>query len=200
MSDRGDQPAGRRPRADARRNRAKLLDTAKAIFAEKGSAAGLEEIARAAGVGIGTLYRHFPTRDALVEAVYRNETAQLAQAAERLAATHRPKDALRQWMLLFVDHMAAKRGMAEALNALVGGPSGLYAATGAQVKQAMTLLTDRAVAAGDIRLDMDPIDLLRAVAGVASLEPGPDWRQAAERLVDVLIAGLERAGSAGAAR
>jgi AcrR family transcriptional regulator len=194
VPDEGARLAARRPRTDAQRNRVRLLDMAKALFAEKGSSAGLEEIARAAGVGIGTLYRHFPTRDALVEAVYRTETAQLAEAAERLAAAHPPTEALREWMKLFIDYMATKQGMSEALNAMAGGPSGLYAASGTQMKQAMAMLCDRAAATGEIRLDMDPLDLLRAVAGVANVSAGPDWKQSAKRLVDILVAGLEQSG------
>src|SRR5580698_538469 len=119
----------RKARADAERNRLRLLETAKSAFAEKGPAASLEEIARATGVGIGTLYRHFPTRDALIEAVYRNETEQLVAAANGLAETHSPIGALREWLLLFVDYMATKHGMSEALNSIVGGASDLYSAT-----------------------------------------------------------------------
>jgi len=190
VADKGEPVAARKPRADAERNRIRLLGTAKAAFAEKGSDASLDEIARAAGVGIGTLYRHFPTRDALIEAVYRNETAQLAEAATRLAEVHPPVTALREWLLLFVDYMAAKQGMSEALNSIVGGTSGLYAASGAQAKQAIAKLVDGAVASGDIRLDIDPLDLLRALAGVANISSGPDWKHAAKRLVDILITGI----------
>jgi AcrR family transcriptional regulator len=187
----GAEPAAvRKPRADAERNRVRLLETAKAAFAEKGSAASLDEIARTAGVGAGTLYRHFPTRDTLIEAVYRNETEQLVAAANRLAETHSPISALREWLLLFVDHMATKHGMSEAFNSIVGGTSDLYSATTTQVKQAMARLIDRAVASGDIRLNFDPIDLLRALAGVANISSGPDGTQAARRMVDILIAGV----------
>ncbi|MEI9927861.1 MAG: TetR/AcrR family transcriptional regulator [Sphingomonas sp.] len=168
----------------------RLLEAAKAAFAEKGSAASLDEIARAAGVGIGTLYRHFPTRDALIEAVYRNETGQLADAAGRLAALHPPVAALREWMLLFVDYIAAKHGMSELLDSIVGGPSDLYAASGAQAKRAIAMLTERAVASGAIRLDLDPLDLLRALGGVASIGSGAGGEQAAKRLVDILLAGV----------
>jgi AcrR family transcriptional regulator len=122
--------AVRGPRIDAQRNRQRLLETAKATFAEKGEAAGLEEIARLAGVGIGTLYRHFPTRDALVEAVYRNETQQLAEAAAELATTHAPVEALRAWMRIFVDHIATKQLMAGVLGSIVGDCSDLYADAG----------------------------------------------------------------------
>jgi len=183
-------PTARKPRADAQRNRVRLLETAKAAFAEKGPGASLDEIARTAGVGAGTLYRHFPTRDALIEAVYRNETEQLVAAATRLAETYPPTGALREWLLLFVDYMATKHGMYEALNSLVGGTSDLYSASTAQLKQAMAKLIDRAVVSGDIRLDIDPFDLLRALAGVANVSAGPDGTQAAKRMVDILIAGV----------
>jgi AcrR family transcriptional regulator len=183
-------PTARKPRADAQRNRVRLLETAKAAFAEKGPGASLDEIARTAGVGAGTLYRHFPTRDALIEAVYRNETEQLVAAATRLAETYPPTGALREWLLLFVDYMATKHGMYEALNSLVGGTSDLYSASTAQLKQAMAKLIDRAVVSGDIRLDIDPFDLLRALAGVANVSAGPDGTQAAKRMVDILVAGV----------
>jgi AcrR family transcriptional regulator len=186
----GASAAVRKPRADAQRNRIRLLKTAKAVFAERGSGANLDEIARTAGVGAGTLYRHFPTRDALIEAVYRNETEQLVAAATRLAETHPPMTALREWLPLFVDYMATKHGMYEALNSIVGGTSDLYSASTAQVKQAIAKLIDRAVASGDIRLDFDPLDLLRALAGVANISSGPDGKQAAKRMVDILIAGV----------
>src|ERR1700761_4247480 len=185
-----DAASGRRPRADAERNRARLLETAKAAFAEKGSAASLDEIARTAGVGAGTLSRHFPTRDALVAAVYRNETEQLVSAADRLAEMQPPVAALREWLLLFVDYIATKHGMSELLNSMVGGTSELYSASTAQMTLAISKLVDRAVASGDIRLDLDPLDLLRALAGVANIGLGSDGERAAKRLVDILIAGV----------
>jgi AcrR family transcriptional regulator len=190
VADEGEPCVVRKPRADAQRNRMRLLETAEAAFAEKGSGASLDEIARIAGVGAGTLYRHFPTRDALIEAVYRNETEQLVAAAIRLAETHPPMTALREWLLLFVDYMSTKHGMYEALNSIVGGTSDLYSASTAQVKQAIAKLIDRAVASGDIRLDLDPLDLLRALAGVANISSEPDGKQAAKRMVDILIAGV----------
>jgi len=186
-----DEPAAvRKPRADAERNRVRLLETAKAAFAEKGSGASLDEIARTAGVGAGTLYRHFPTRDALVAAVYRSETEQLVAAADSLAETHPPVTALREWLLLFVDYIATKHGMSEVLNSIVDGTSDLYSASTAQVKQVIAKLVDRAVVSGDIRLELDPLDLLRALAGVANIGLGPDGERAAKRMVDILIAGV----------
>jgi AcrR family transcriptional regulator len=190
VADEGEPAAVRKPRADAQRNRIRLLETAKVAFAEKGSAASLDEIARTAGVGAGTLYRHFPTRDALIEAVYRNETEQLVAAATRLTETHPAVTALREWLLLFVDYIAIKHGMYEALNSIVGGSSDLHLASTAQVKQAIAKLVGRAVASGDIRLDLDPLDLLRALAGVANVSSGPDGERAAKHLVEILIAGI----------
>src|SRR6202044_3076103 len=128
--DDGKSLTGRKPRADAQRNRALLLKTAKAAFAEKGAAASLDEIARTAGVGAGTLYRH--------------ETEQLVTAASRLAETQAPIAALREWLHLFVDYMATKHGMYDALNSIVGGPSELYSASAEQMTRALAKLIDRA--------------------------------------------------------
>lgn len=190
VSDKGKAVAHRKVRIDAERNRLRLLETAKAVFAEKGSAASLEEIARAAGVGIGTLYRHFPTRDALIESVYRNETEQLMAAATRLKGEQPPVEALRAWLLLFVDYMAIKHGMSEALSSLVCGASDLYATSGAQITQAIAMLVDNATASGDIRLAVEPLDLLRALAGVATIATGATGTESAKRLVDILLAGI----------
>jgi AcrR family transcriptional regulator len=177
-------------RADARRNRDRVIEVAKAMFSDGGADTSLEAIAKGAGVGIGTLYRHFPTRDALIESVYRNETQNLAQAARRFAETLPPVEALRAWLRLFVDHIATKQVMSPALASMVGGPSELYAESGAMVKTAIALLVDRAVASGTIRLDIDPLDLLRALAGVAGISSAPGWEESAKRLVDILIAGV----------
>jgi AcrR family transcriptional regulator len=186
-----DQHDSRRPlRADARRNRDRVIEVAKEMFSEGGADTSLEAIAKAAGVGIGTLYRHFPTRDALIESVYRNETQQLADAAPRFAETLPPVEALRAWLRLFVDHIATKQVMSPALASMVCGPSELYAESGAMVKAAIGLLVDRAVASGAIRLDIDPLDLLRALAGVAGISSAPGWEESAKRLVDILIAGV----------
>ena len=185
----------RKPRADAARNRERLLDTAKTVFAKKGPAASLDEIAKAAGVGIGTLYRHFPTRDALVEQVYRHETTQLAEAVDRLSAIHPPVEALRQWMFLFIDYFTTKQIMAQALNAMAGGPAALYAVTTVLLTNAVTTLAERAVASGEIRLTLEPMDLLRAIAGVGHVNPGPGWEDRAKQLVDILIAGMRVPGS-----
>jgi AcrR family transcriptional regulator len=180
----------RKPRADAQRNRDSLLEAAKAAFAEAGPEASLDEIARRAGVGIGTLYRHFPTRDAVIEAVYRREVQQLAGAAPRLVETMAPAEALRAWMRLFIDYIAAKRVIAPALKSLVGGGSALYADSSARINEAMALLVERARASGDIRPDADSADLLRALIGFAYVNSAPDWEASARRLIDLLIDGL----------
>jgi len=180
---------GRKPRADAQRNRDRLLKAAKAALARHGAEFSLDDVARQAKLGVGTLYRHFPTRDALIEAVYRAEVEALAAAAVRLSEDHPPLEALREWMRLFVDYIATKHLIAPALNSMVGGSSRLFAASGGQVKAAIGALVARAVAAGDIRPDLDPFDLLRALVGVANVATSPDWEASAKRLVDILIAG-----------
>ena len=185
---------GRKPRADGQRNRDHLLAVAKAVFTRDGTEINLDEVAKQAGLGVGTLYRHFPTRDALVEAVYRAEVEGLAAAATRLSQAHAPLDALREWMRLFVDYFATKNLMAPALNAMVGGPSQVYATSGTLVKTAINSLVRRAVESGDIRPDLDPIDLLRALAGVANFAASPDWEASAKRLVDILLLGSKPAG------
>jgi AcrR family transcriptional regulator len=184
----------RKPRADAQRNRDGLLEAAKAAFAEAGPEASLDEIARRARVGIGTLYRHFPTRDAIVEAVYRREVQQLADAAPRLADSLPPVEALRAWMRLFIDYIAAKKVITPALKSLVGGGSALYADSGARITDAISLLVERARASGDIRTDADSADLLRALIGFAYVNSAPDWEASALRVIDLLIDGLRSEG------
>ncbi len=183
----------RKTRADADRNRQRLLAAATDAFAEGGADVPLEEIARRAGVGIGTLYRHFPIRDALLAEVYRHALRQLADAAPRLLAELPPIEALRAWMRLFLDYIATKRVIGPALSATVGGTSALYANSSSEIRAAMALLVDGAVANGDIKLDIDPLDLLRAVTAVATTAAVADWQDAARRLIDILIEGL-RAG------
>jgi AcrR family transcriptional regulator len=179
----------RKPRADALRNRERILEVAKAAFTRQGANASLEEIAKQAGVGPGTLYRHFPTRDALVEGVYRNEVEKLAAAAGHFAATMSPLEALRAWMMLLVDYIAAKHIIAPALNSVVGGPSRLYEGSRTMIQGTIDELVKRAKRSGDLRRDVDAFDLLRALIGVSHVGSGADWQQSARRLVDILIAG-----------
>ena len=183
------QPAKRKPRTDALRNRARILEVAKGAFTRHGAATSLDDIAKQAGVGAGTLYRHFPTRDALIEAVYRSEVEKLAGAARGFIAVMSPIEALRAWLLLFVDYVAAKHIIAPALNSVAGGPSRLYEGSRSLVQGAIEELVKRAKKSGDVRRDIDASDLLRAVIGVSYVGSGGDWQQSARRLVDILIAG-----------
>lgn len=189
MATKRSQPPPRKPRADAQRNRERILEVAKQAFTRSGVDISLDDVARQAGIGAGTLYRHFPTRDALLEAVYRSGVEKLAAAEREFAAAMPPVEALRAWMRLFVDYMAAKQIIAPALNTIVGGPSKLFEATGVQIKGAINRLVERAIKSGDIRPDLDPLDLLRALVGVSNVASSPDWEQSAKRLVDILILG-----------
>ncbi len=183
------QSAGRKPRTDAQRNRERILEVAKDAFTRSGANASLDDIAKEAGVGPGTLYRHFPTRDALIQAVYRTEVEKLAAAEREFTETMLPIEALRAWMLLFVDYIATKQIIAPALNTLVGGPSKLYEGSRSQIQGAIDALVRRAIKSGDIRQDLDPFDLLRALIGVSNVASTPEWQQSARRLVDILITG-----------
>jgi len=182
-------PAGRKLRADAQLNRERILEVAKEAFRKSGANASLDDIAKQAGVGPGTLYRHFPSRGELLKAVYRTESEKLAAAGQKFAETLPPVEALRAWMLLFVDHIAAKQILASALTTLVGDPKTIFEASYARIWEAVRALVKRAVENGDIREDLDPIDLLRAIIGVANVATSPDWQQSARRLVDILITG-----------
>jgi len=189
MTTKRSQPIQRKPRRDAQRNRERILEVAKEAFTRSGADASLDEIAKQAAVGAGTLYRHFPTRDALIEAVYRSEVEKLAASARKVAETVPPIDALRAWMLLLVDYIAAKHIIAPALNSIVGGPSRLYASSRSLIQGAIDELVRRAKKNGDLRKDLDATDLLRALIGVSHVGSGPDWQPSARRLVEILIAG-----------
>jgi len=179
----------RKPRSDAQRNRERILEVAKEAFTRSGVNASLDDIAKAAGVGPGTLYRHFPTRETLLGAVYRSEMEKLAAAERKFAEELPPVEALRAWLLLFVDYIAAKQLIAPALNALLGDPKKVFEDSHARVWEAIRALVKRAIKSGDMRKDIDPIDLLRALIGVANVATSPDWQQSARRLVDILITG-----------
>jgi AcrR family transcriptional regulator len=179
----------RKPRTDALRNRERILEVAKVAFTSEGANTSLEEIAKMAGVGIGTLYRHFPTRDALIEGVYRNEVEKLAAAASRFAQKMSPLEALRAWMLLLVDYIAAKHIIAPALNTIAGGASRLHEGSRTILQDAIGVLVKRAKRSGDLRTDLDAYDLLRALIGVSHVGSSTDWPESAKRLVDILIAG-----------
>jgi AcrR family transcriptional regulator len=189
MTERQLEPVRRKPRADAQRNRDRILKVAKLAFTRLGANASLDDIAKQAGVGPGTLYRHFPTREELLKGVYRNELEKLATAGEKFSETMPPVGALRAWLLLFVDAIAAKQIIAPALNTLVGDHKKVFEVSYARVHEAIHRLVKRAVKSGDMRKDLDPNDLLRVLVGVANIASSPDWQQSARRLVDILIAG-----------
>jgi AcrR family transcriptional regulator len=180
----------RKPRADSARNRQLLIDAAKAGFSGVGLDVSLEEIARRAGVGIGTLYRHFPTREAIVEAVYRREVEHLAEAVPQLLQASPAGEALHKWMHLFVDFIATKRIIAPSLAAAAVRTS---TPTSAElITSAISTLVKRAIASGDVRKDIDPSDLLRAMLGVSYGNPDAGWEASARRLIDILMDGLRR--------
>ncbi len=189
MAKKQSQSVARRPRADAQRNRDRILEVAKEAFTRSGADTSLDDIAKRAGLGPGTLYRHFPTREELLQAVYRTEVEKLAAAERKLAETLPPIEALRAWMLLFVDYVATKHLIAPALNALVGDPKKVFEASYAKIWGAIRALVERAIESGDIRRDLDAVDLLRALVGVSNVASGTDWQQSARRLVDILITG-----------
>ena len=189
LKKRASSPPARKPRADAQRNRELILEAAKDVFTRVGAAGSLDEIARQAGIGPGTLYRHFPTRDALIEAVYRSEVEKLAAAAPRFAATLPPLEALRAWMLLFIDHVAGKMLIVPAMDTVAGGSSRLIMGARGLIRSTFADLARRAIASGELRQDIDPDDLVRALVGVFHTTYEPGWEQTARRLVDILIAG-----------
>ena len=180
----------RRPRADAVRNRERVLEAAKAVFSAGGPDASLEAVAKRAGVGIGTLYRHFPTREALFEAVYRREVQQLGELAEALKSEASPVDALRRWLKSNVEFVATKKGMSAALALAVQSSSELTAFSFDRLTKAVGALLDRAIAAGEIRADISPEDLLRALVGMCYLHDQPGWQKSVVRLLDVFVDGL----------
>jgi AcrR family transcriptional regulator len=182
-------PPARKPRADAKRNRERIVEVAKEVFTRDGASASLDDIARRSGVGNATLYRHFPTRDDLIEAVYRSEVEKLAAAEQRFAATMPPLEALRAWMLLFIDHVAAKTLIIPVMNTVVGGSMRLIEGSRNLIQTAFNTSVKRAIASGDLRADTDPNDFVRALVGVFHTTALPGWEQSARRLVNILIAG-----------
>lgn len=183
---------GRAPRADARRNRERLLASASRLFAERGPDVPYTEIAKDAGVGVGTIYRHFPTRESLIEAAYRSELDAVCDAAAELARTLDAGQALRAWMDRFVDYMTTKRGMAEALKAVIASGGNPYAVSRDRLLTAVGSLLDAGIAAGVLRADVPAADVLTSLSGVtlAATE-----REQAGRLLDLLVDGLVRVGT-----
>ncbi len=182
-------PAVRKPRADAQRNRERILEVAKRAFEQHGAEAALDDIARQAGVGSGTLYRHFPTRDALVEAVYRTQVEKLTAAGQRFTVTMEPLEALRAWMLLLVDHVADKRLILPAMDSLPGGSMRLIEGAKGLIHRTFTGLVQSAIRNGDLSSDTEPADFIRALVGVFHTMAQPGWEASARRVVDILIDG-----------
>ncbi|HEX4411290.1 MAG TPA: TetR/AcrR family transcriptional regulator [Xanthobacteraceae bacterium] len=174
------------------RNRDRLLDAARIVFSTGGPEASLEAVAKKAGVGIGTLYRHFPTREALFEAVYRREVQQLADLAKRLKKESSPTDALRQWIHAVVKFIATKKGMSTALALAISKDSALVSDSSEKLTQAIDLLLEQAIAAGEVRNDVSAEDLLRAIIGMCYTHEQPGWQKNVLRLVDIFIDGLRR--------
>jgi AcrR family transcriptional regulator len=179
-------------RADAQQNRDRLLDAAAVAFARDGSDASLKAIAADAGVGIGTLYRRFPTRERLIEAVYRNESARLAAAADDLLEHASPDVALREWMELFLDYMATKHAMAGALRAVLVSDGDLRMQTRDLLTDAIARLLRAGATTGVFTADADPHDVLMALGGATMIAGDPDQREQAHRLLDLLMGGLTR--------
>ncbi|MFF2787442.1 TetR/AcrR family transcriptional regulator [Streptomyces sp. NPDC058049] len=182
--------AGRPLRADAQRNRDKILAAAVRVFTEQGLEAHFERIAKEAGVGTGTLYRNFPTREALIEAAYRNEVARLCDSVPTLLGAMPPYEALRAWTRRFIDYATAKMGMADAMRAVLAAGSNPYADSRRMIQDALTSLMEACTAARAIRSDISSTDMFAALAGIALTSAGPGQRAQAERLLDLNLDGL----------
>jgi len=183
-------------RSDAQRNRDKLLTAATGAFAEEGEGVALEAVAARAGVGIGTLYRHFPSRDALVVAAYQHEVASLCAAAADLVGSQPADAALRAWAERFADYVATKRSMGGALRTAVSSDSPLFAETRARILGALRLLLDAGATDGSLRADVDPEDVMRVINASWFLPDGPQWRDTVGRMLDLVIDGLRYGASA----
>ena len=181
--------AERKPRADALRNRERILEVARMAFARDGAEPTLDEIARRADVGPGTLYRHFPTRDVLIEAIYRSEVEKLTAAGGRFAGTMAPIEALRSWMFLFIDHVATKKLILRAMDTVPGGSVRLMEGAHGDIHGAFLALVRRAIDSGDLRAEINPDDFVRALIGVFYTTAMPGWEASARRIVDLLLAG-----------
>jgi AcrR family transcriptional regulator len=184
------QTPARPLRADAQRNRDKLLTAATEAFAEQGEDVALENIADRAAVGIGTLYRHFPSREALICAAYRSEVDTLCRAAADLLTSLPADQALRAWAERFADYIAAKRAMGKALRSAAGSESPMFAETRERIRQALELLLDAGATSGTLRADVDPNDVMRVISGIWYLPSGPEWRADVGRMLDLVIDGL----------
>ncbi len=181
--------SARKPRSDAKRNRERILEVAKQVFTRRGAEASMDEIAKRAKLGPGTLYRHFPARDDLLAAVYITEVEKLAEAQRRFSTELPPIEALRAWLLVFIDYIAAKKIIAPALNAMAGGPSRVFQQTNRVMEEAANALANRAVVSKDLRADIDAMDLLRAIYGISGAGSADDWPRRAQLFVEILLQG-----------
>jgi AcrR family transcriptional regulator len=177
----------KRPRADAERNRARLLDAARAAFAAGQDPVTLDQIARDAGVGIGTLYRHFPTREALVEALYRKELGDLCASAGDLLASHSPDRALRAWMSRFADYVTAKREMADAIRAVFASGSVTVSQAREELAEAVRRILDAGAADGTLRAGVLPKDVVAMIVGIFTATSIAGGREQLERMFDLLM-------------
>jgi AcrR family transcriptional regulator len=177
-------------RADAQRNRDRLLQVAARALSQDGPDVSLDAIAKEAGVGIGTLYRHFPTREALVEAAYRNELARLCASAVDLLEQRSPDQAMRVWMDRFVDYMTTKRGMADALRTLVASGGNPFSESRDRLTEAITRLLEAGAADGSLRSDVTADDVLVNLSGISLATADPSQREQGRRLLDLLMDGL----------
>jgi AcrR family transcriptional regulator len=177
-------------RADASRNRDQLLAVATRVFGAPGPEPSLRAIAREAGVGIATLYRHFPTREALVDAVYRDQVARLTAGARELLAAQAPAAALRRWMDLFGDWVATKNGMLGTLLAMIESGEIAHAQTRGELLAAITAILDAGRAAGDLRADVPADDVADSLIGIFTVAPRSTQEVKAGRLLDLLMDGL----------
>ncbi|MBJ3778395.1 TetR/AcrR family transcriptional regulator [Acuticoccus mangrovi] len=184
----------RKPRADSVRNRERLLAAAREVFSAGGPDASLDAVARTAEVGIGTLYRHFPTREALFIAVYQREVDELGTLAERLSKSTPPVEALRQWLRAGVRMIATKKGMVAALEPTVDSSAAVYVDTATRVREALAGLVRRAVDAGELRGDVSSEEILRVMIGLCYTREQPDWQESVVRLIDIFVDGLTRRG------
>ncbi|MGN6474216.1 MAG: TetR/AcrR family transcriptional regulator [Mycobacteriales bacterium] len=177
-------------RADAQRNRDKLVEVAAASFARDGIDTSLEEIARTAGVGIGTLYRHFPNRDVLLEAVFRRNVDDIAAQADELLETLPGDAALAEWMSRFVRYVATKKGLATHLKSVVSADAEIFAYSHSKMDGVMKRLVEAGQAEGTIRSDVDYHDVLKGLSGVCMMSDVPGWQDQACRISALLMDGL----------
>ena len=189
------EAGGRTLRADARRNRDRLLSVAVRAFSQDGPDVTLDAIARDAGVGIGTLYRHFPTREALIEAAYRSELARLCDAVPDLLRDMPPDEATRAWMDRYIEYMTTKRGMADALRVVIASGGTPYAQSRDRLITAITSLLQAGAASGTLRADIEPADVLASLSGISLAAGEPAQRAQARRLLDLLMDGLRYRGA-----